>query len=332
MPDFDTGHIFLTTLAPVKRGSAEEGEGISHRQRLRIALSELPTAMQSPATQKTAMNSPFARNRRTHLARMFVLDDVIYNGRVGTNPVIATLRGINPAQPQPIDTLNAAYFVFCAEIDAVEEDGAPLPSELTPEAQTRVRRAYARELWETMGPELEDLYTNCEGFEGVTDAHGFADYLERCHVETTMPFHDYYLAPPAFNLLSKQALLAAMGIPALVTLLALLGWLFGFHTGWAFLIALAVTALAVFLSARFALANGAKPLPPAPHDALPSVLKALYVQQTFADFAVDSQGASTEDLHKGFSAYLEKHKPSNRAGPTQAPGVISIKADGGVTP
>lgn len=331
MPDFDSGHIFLTTLAPVKSGVVAEGDGTSHRQRLRTALSQLPTAMQSPATQAAGMNSPFARNRRTHLARMFVLDDVIYNGRVGTNPVWATIRGINPARPQPIDVLNAAYFVFCAEIDAVTEDGAPLPSALSAEEQERVRRAYARELWTTMGPELTDLYGNCEGFDGVATAEGFADYLEKCRVETTMPFHDYYLAAPEFHRLPEKPLIAAMGVPALVALAALLAWLFGRDTGWLFLVALAVTAAAVWGSARYALANGAKPLPPAEHDDLPSVLKALYVQQTFADFVVDHQGAPDAELHAAFGKYLEDHRPGDTKAPSQAPGVISIRARGGVT-
>ena len=103
MPDLDTGHIFLTTLAPIKTTHTDGTD--SFEQRARIALSELPTAMQSPATENIGINSPFSRNTRNHLARMFVLSDVIYNGRTGMNPILGTIKGVNPTDPQKIDRL-----------------------------------------------------------------------------------------------------------------------------------------------------------------------------------------------------------------------------------
>ena len=65
---------------------------------------------------------------------------------------------------------------------------------------------------------------------------------------------------------------------------------------------------------------------PGKYDDLPSVLKALYIQQNFSDFMVDRQGASADKLHKDFGAFLKKHKPSDKDGPTQPPGVISSAA------
>jgi hypothetical protein len=53
------------------------------------------------------------------------------------------------------------------------------------------------------------------------------------------------------------------------------------------------------------------------------VLKALYLQQKFSDFVVDSQGTSPDALHKSFGAFVEKHRPSDRSGPTQKPGIIA---------
>ncbi|MCP5083253.1 MAG: hypothetical protein GY948_16310 [Alphaproteobacteria bacterium] len=118
MPNFDAGTYFLTVLAPVKLGmvpnnftaranswdarfrsaikdelqSADEAENDdnpgSWRQRLRMVLATLPTAAQSPATERTKRESPFARNRRNHLARFVVVDDVVYNGRIGQKPII----------------------------------------------------------------------------------------------------------------------------------------------------------------------------------------------------------------------------------------------------
>ncbi|MEO1557842.1 MAG: hypothetical protein AAFS01_15530, partial [Pseudomonadota bacterium] len=137
MPDLDSGHIFLTTFAPIRDSGADPDKHTSFTQDVRIALASLPTALQSPATQKIGVNSPFARNTRTHLARMFVLNDVVYNGRVGKNALAASVSGDDPATIQKVDRLNTSYLVFCADIDAVEVDGDPLPRTLTPEDQKR---------------------------------------------------------------------------------------------------------------------------------------------------------------------------------------------------
>jgi hypothetical protein len=331
MPDLDSGHIFLTTLAPIRDSGAEKRLHASYTQAARIALARLPSALQSPATVETGINSPFARNRRTHLARMFVLNDVIYNGRNGKNALAASITGDDPAKPKPVDRLNTSYVVFCADIDAVEAEGDPLPHDLTPSGQRRVRDAYARELWETMQPELTSVYENCIGFERVTTADDFAEYLNACHVETTMPFHDYYLAAPEFHILPVKALLALVGVPALFTLLALILRLFGaaqmpwigMNTGFALVGGAIVTLIAAVAAITFAMKNGEKPLPPAKYDDLPSVLKSLYLQQKFSDFVVGAQGAAPQELHARFGEFLTLHKPSDTSGPTQPPGVIA---------
>lgn len=339
MADLDSGHLFLTTMAPIKGANADSSAGISHEQRVRIALAKLPTALQSPATQGIGINSPLARNRRTHLARMFVLSDIVYNGRNPQNPIVATAKGIDPVDPLAIDQLTNAYLVFCADVDAIVTDGDPLPHSLTAAEQKAVRASYARKLWDTMGPELATIYQNCVGFETVRTADDFAAYLDKCHVETTMPFHDYYLDLPKFNLLNTKLLLGAVIVPAVIALLALLlrifGWLtvpmLAFSTFWTFVIAALVTAAVALLAIGYALRNGAKPLPPAQYDDLPSVLKGLYVQQTFSEFVIDHQAAEPGELHRAFGDYLARHKPENKLSPTQTPGVISIRAEGGVT-
>jgi len=331
MPDFDSGHIFLTTLAPIRDSASNKRMHTSYTQAARIALTKLPTALQSPATQMTGVNSPFSRNRRTHLARMFVLNDVVFNGRVGKNAIWAALTRDDPATPKPVDRLKTSYVVFCADIDAVTEDGAPLPTKLSSEEQRDVRKAYARTLWETMEHELRSVYENCFGFESVKTADDFARFLERCHVETTMPFHDYYIEPPEFHHLPTTALLAAVGGPLAFTLLALILRLFGVlqmpfvgvGTGISILLGLLVTVVAAVFAVKYANTNGEKPLPPGQYDDLPSVLKALYLQQNFSDFFVDIQGAPPQDLHRKFGEFLDVHKPSDKSAPTQPPGVIS---------
>ncbi|MEM1075263.1 MAG: hypothetical protein AAF665_16295 [Pseudomonadota bacterium] len=331
MPDLDSGHYFLTTLAPIRDSGAERHDHGSYTQAVRIALAKMPSALQSPATQKIGVNSPFARNTRTHLARMFVINDVIYNGRVGKNALSASLSGDDPAQAQPVDRLNTSYLAFCADIDAVEEDGAPLPDALTPTQQKRVRDAYAKKLWETMEPELRDVYNNCEGFDGIETGEDFAAYLNKCHVETTMPFHDYYLELPKFHRLPLKLLIAAVGLPALLMVIALFLLIIGVsempviggNTFVVFLLGLALTLIAVFVAGSYALRNGDKPLPPAKYDDLPSVLKSLYLQQRFSDFVIDTQGEEPEALHAKFGQFLEDNKPSDRSAPTQDPGVVA---------
>ncbi|WP_422048906.1 hypothetical protein [Shimia sp.] len=325
MPDLDSGHYFLTTLAPIRDSAAGEHTHTSYTQTARIALAKMPPALQSPATQKSGKNSPFARNTRTHFARMFVLNDAVYNGRVGKR-----FRG-DPIDPQHVDRLNTSYVVFCADIDAIAEDGAPLPAELSRAEHKEVRAAYARTLWNTMEAELRAVYCNCEGFDGVQSADDFALYLDKCHVETTMPFHDYYLNLPDFHHLPLRRLIALVAVPLLFALLGLLLRLIGvmdmpllpISTFWAFIGGLLAAVLMAAAAVWYVCQNGKKPLPPAEYDDLPSVLKALYLQQKFADFAVDTQGADPEELHAQFGAFLAAHQPANKTAPTQPPGTIA---------
>jgi len=82
----------------------------------------------------------------------------------------------------------------------------------------------------------------------------------------------------------------------------------------------------LYLLFQFVVRNGQKPMPPAKYGDLPSVLKSLYLQQNFADFVVDNQGRSPADLHAAFGTFVETHKPADKMAPSQAPGVISIRA------
>ncbi|MGF1551149.1 MAG: hypothetical protein ACFBWO_01445 [Paracoccaceae bacterium] len=343
MPDFDTGSLFLTFLAPIRLGMTTDraGEAISFEGRLRAVLALLPTAAQSPATQEIGVASPFSRNRRTHLARFVIIDDVPYNGRVPRDPILGSLRGANPITPEPVDRLTTPYLFFGADIDAVAEDGATLPKYLDEAGRRRMRDAWARELWDTMAPELRSVFENCHGFEAVEDAEGFARYLARCQVETTMPFHDYWIDPPDIPAVNIGALLALVAVPAVVALLGLAGQLLGLATTpilglvaavpplAALLGGLALAAVAAVGAYAYVMARGARPFPPQPGAGLPAVLKALYLQQHFSDFVVAHQGAAPDALHRAFGDFLGAHRPDDLDGPTQAPGVISSRAPGG---
>lgn len=333
MADLDSGHLFLTFLIPIRRGGARDD--ISYAQKLRTELAKLPPAHQTPATQKMAYNSPFARNTRNHFARMFVLGDVVYNGRAAQNALVATVRGVNTIHPGPVDRLQSAYLVFTADIDAVLHDGDPLPTDLTAEEQRRVRLAYADLLWQTMGEELAAILGNCHGFDGIGSGADFGAYLERCHVETTMPFHDYYTTPPEFHVLPLKRLVWTVAAPGLVAVAALIlrilgvGQILHVNTLLLALVAAGLAGLAFLWAVRKALANGARPLAPAAHDDLPSVLKALYLQQVFAGFVADNQGMDADALHAAFGRFIATHAPDDRIAPTQPPGVISHSAPQG---
>ncbi|WP_299739949.1 hypothetical protein [uncultured Roseobacter sp.] len=333
MPDLDSGHIFLTTMAPIKPGAPKDNPQTSYEQRVRIALAKFPTANQSPATVEDRYNSPFARNLRNHLARMFVLNDTIYNGRITQNPLLAQLTGNKQSVPQPVDRLNAPYLIFCADVDAVTEVGDPLPTELSPPQARAVRDAYARTLWETMEEELRDVYSNCYGFDDVNSAEDFASYLNRCHVETTMPFHDYYLEleTAKFHNLPLTPLLVGVLAPLAFGLLTLALWLFGFGTvpmlGWptlpTWILSIGLGIVLAVLAIKFAISNGEKPLAPAKYDDLPSVLKGLYIQQKFSQFFIENQGLPPDQLHAAFGTFVAEHEPDNLHAMTQKPGVIS---------
>ena len=315
MPTFDGGHYFLTVLAPIRTDQPVDlggGAYRSHAQVLRDTLACLPTARQSPPTVDSPLNSPFARSRRTHLARFVVIDDVVFNGR---RPADA-IRNRNPALPQPVDRLTTPYLLFAADFDAAGGDDAAL-------------RRYLTELWDTMEAELRAVFGHCVGFDRVTGAAAFCDYVKRCQIETTMPFNDYWTKPIPATDMSLLTLLAPAGASAFVFTVALLcwivradHWLLGWPWGWIALAGLAATAASLWWAYRRVMTGGEQPFPAAPDSDLPSVLKALYLQQRFVAFATANQGAEPAALHQAFGAFLDAHKPGDLDSPTQPPGVI----------
>ena len=85
-------------------------------------------------------------------------------------------------------------------------------------------------------------------------------------------------------------------------------------------------AVGVLLVIRLLWTKGKAAFPPAPDSDLPSVLKALHVQQRFAFFAEAVQGMDADALHASFGQWLSGVRPADPESPTQAPGVI--RSDG----
>lgn len=323
MPTFDGGHCFLTALLPIATDDPRDRDSNSSAVHLiRERLSALPTAHQSPYSAKAAI-SPFALDDQTHFVRMAIIDDVIYNGRVGSNPLIDR---VDPLDPQTVDQLNCPYLMFVVDCDAPKGTEAEL-------------KAYLRTLWTKTSDKLDPIFRHCRGFEADAGPDAFAAYVTSCMIDTTMPFNDYRAGdepfkPPSWPMLGAAAFAAVVAIfAALVYLTGRLGLLNrawpGFF-GWLRpphlieLVVLLVVAIGIVAAAALAMvtAKGDKPFPASPGSDLRSVLKALYLQRQFTSFAVAAQGTSDAKLFDAFRQFLAEHRPGDLAGPTQPPGTI----------
>ena len=164
------------------------------------------------------------------------------------------------------------------------------------------------------------MFEYCYGFSADHDAAGFADFVLKGQVETTMPFNDYWTVPPPFPSLSLAQLAIA---PVLGALAAIVAAAIGHWPWWAglgLIVALAVTG--VVFDYALVMWRGARPLPTAPNSTLRDVLKALYLQQAFTHFAIAQQGASPAQLRAAFAAFVAEARPDDLSGPTQPPGVV----------
>lgn len=315
MANIDGGHYFLTTLIPVKRDPVTRADGsfTSPSHVLREILATLPTAQQSPACVAAGFTSPFSRCTRTHFIRALVIDQPIYNGRNAGNSLIQGLRNVNLLAHEPVDNLACAYLMFCADFDArADETDGGLAS-------------WSAGLWTRMEAELRAVFASCLGFDEVRDGAAFGAWLKRCQVETTMSFNDYYVPTADLNGYTTKALAVRFAI-GFVLLSGLAWWLLA-ATPWWMLLAVPVAAVLALAGVLWLLwKKGSKPFPAGADTDLPSVLKALHVQQKFALLAADLQGVDAAGIHARFGAFIAEVRPDDTSAPTQPPGVI--RSDG----
>jgi hypothetical protein len=317
MPNIDGGHYFLTLLAPVKVGEpvAADGRVTTHSHLLREELANLPTAQQSPVSIDTGLVSPFARCRRTHFLRLFVIDQPMFNGRDPMDPLLNVIVKKDPLVHQPFDVLSRPWLAMSADFD------------LRPNEPDKGLASWAEGLWTNSEAEMRAIFGHCHGFDEVNSAGAFAAYVKRCQIDTTMSFNDYWPGRPPLKGPTISNLILRAAVPAVLAGLIVLllggGW-------WALPAAIAGLALGAWLVVRFLWDTGVKPFPPAPDSDLPSVLKALHVQQRFAFFAEAVQEMDADALHRSFGQWLADVRPSDLDSPTQAPGVI--RSDGVLLP
>ncbi len=137
-----SGSVYgLTILSPIIDDPHVE---ISHDLQIRIYLGGL----------ERNQNSPFAKVTSTHLARLAVMNDVVFVG-----------------SPSKEDHLKSQYLVFESNFDG----------DLDP-----YLRAIATEIPE----HVDAVWSHCVGYPGVKNVEAFQAYMKKCQVDTTFYFAD----------------------------------------------------------------------------------------------------------------------------------------------
>jgi hypothetical protein len=131
----------LTILSPILE---DDRLDICHSMKLRWSLSQLPRDY----------HSPFAQLSSTYLARLVVMDDVVFVGH-----------------PAHEEHLKSRYLIFETNFDG--------------DLDTYLRRM-ATETKEF----VDAVWTHCVGFPGTADVEAFIAYMKRCQVNTTFFFAD----------------------------------------------------------------------------------------------------------------------------------------------
>jgi hypothetical protein len=143
MPN-QNGNVYgLTILSPI---IDDEQATPSHDLQIRKYLATLPTGA----------DSPFAHAPGTHLARLVVMDDVIYVG-----------------MPACEEHLNSKYLIFESNLD-----GGP-NGDLD---------SYLNGLAQNIPEHLDAIWNHCVGYPGAANAEAFVNYMKSCQLETTFFF------------------------------------------------------------------------------------------------------------------------------------------------
>jgi len=141
MPSKNGSVYGLTLLCPI----LDDPDAVpSHDLQIRDHLAQL----------SVGADSPFATSPGTHLARLVVLDDVIYVGA-----------------PSCEEHLNSKYLVFESNCDGD-------------------RDSYLGGLADAIPDELDAIWKHCVGYpsRGARDRSAFLAYMKRCEIETTFFF------------------------------------------------------------------------------------------------------------------------------------------------
>ena len=139
MPDQNGSVYGLTILSPILN---DERATPSHDLQIRKYL----------ATLKTNEQSPFALAPGTHLARLVVMDDVIYVGA-----------------PAVEEHLNSKYLIMETNCDSDLDE-------------------YVTGLAKTVPQHLDAIWSHCVGYPGASDLTALVKYFQSCQITTTFFF------------------------------------------------------------------------------------------------------------------------------------------------
>jgi hypothetical protein len=141
MPNQNGSVYGLTILSPV---IDDENATPSHDLQIRDYLAHL----------STRQDSPFAVAQGTHLARLVVMDDVIYVG-----------------MPSCEEHLKSKYLVFESNCDGDLD-------------------SYLAGLADSIPGHLDSIWSHCVGYpkQGAADRQAFIAYMKACQLETTFYF------------------------------------------------------------------------------------------------------------------------------------------------
>jgi len=131
----------LTILSPIIEDNRLD---ICHSKELRWYLSQLPRDYRSP----------FAQLSSTYLARLVVMDDVVFVG--------------HPAREEH---LKSRYLVFESNFDGGLD-------------------TYLRRMATETGEFVQAVWKHCVGFPGIANVDAFIAYMKRCQLTTTFFFAD----------------------------------------------------------------------------------------------------------------------------------------------
>lgn len=143
MPNRNGSVYGLTILSPI---IDDDRVTPSHDLQIRSYLAHL----------STSQDSPFALAPGTHLARLVVMDDVVYVG-----------------MPACEEHLKSKYLVFESNIDCDPNGDID---------------TYLDGLAEHVPQHLDAIWTHCVGYPGAADRQAFVNYMKACQLTTTFFF------------------------------------------------------------------------------------------------------------------------------------------------
>ncbi|HSY24633.1 MAG TPA: hypothetical protein VK841_21050 [Polyangiaceae bacterium] len=151
MPNQAGDAYALTTICPLENDAHQDR---SVATVIRQRLKDLPLHE----------HSPFARVPNLYLCRLFVLDELTYQG-----------------SPARLDRLRSKYLVFVCDLHG------PLDP-------------FLAGLWDNAKETLASIFAFCVGFKDVRDGRTFAAFIEKCQLTTTFYFNGSTDAPLAEQL------------------------------------------------------------------------------------------------------------------------------------